>query len=42
MVNKTDDVIRILDPFYSQEFEACFGSEEKRLEMLFEIKDKWT
>lgn len=42
MVNKQDDVIRLLHPFYSQEFEFCYNSPEKRLDALFDIKDKWT
>jgi hypothetical protein len=42
MVNKQDHVIKLLNPFYSIEFEKCYGSAEKRLEALFEIKNKWT
>lgn len=42
MVNKTDDAIKLLDPFYSPEFRGCYGNAEKRLEVMFEIKDKWT
>lgn len=42
MINKPDDVIKILHPYYSKEFDGCFGSVERRLEQLFEIKDKWT
>jgi hypothetical protein len=41
LVNKTDDIIRILDPYNSDEFLLSYGSAEKRLEKLFEIKDKW-
>lgn len=42
MINKQDDVIRLLHPYYSSEFESCFNNAEKRLDALFEIKDKWT
>ena len=42
MVNKSDHVIKRLHPFLSMEFENCNGSAEKRLEVLFQIKDKWT
>lgn len=42
MVNKQDDVIKLLSPYYSVEFEYCYGNAEKRLEALFEVKDMWT
>jgi len=42
MVNKQDDVIKLLHPFYSIEFENAYGSIERRLEGLYEVKDKWT
>jgi hypothetical protein len=42
MLNKQDDVIRLLHPYYSSEFETCNNSHDKRLLALFEIKDKWT
>jgi hypothetical protein len=40
--NKIDDIIKVLDPYISTEFLHCFGCAEKRLEKLFEIKEKWT
>lgn len=39
---QTEDVIRVLHPFYSSEFQFCGSSAEKRLQALFEVKDKWT
>lgn len=42
VINKTDDVIRLLNPYYSIEFEFCYGMAEKRLEAMFTVKDKWT
>lgn len=42
MLNKQDDVIRLLHPYYSSEFDACGNSHDKRLLALFEIKDRWT
>lgn len=42
MVNKLDDVIRYLHPYNSREFDFCGSSVEKRLDKMFEIKDKWT
>lgn len=41
-MSKHDDVIRLLHPYYSAEFEYSNNSAEKRLDALFEIKDKWT
>jgi hypothetical protein len=40
--NKIDDIIKVLDPYISTEFLHYFGCAEKRLEKLFEIKEKWT
>jgi hypothetical protein len=42
MVNKVDHVVRLLNPYYSVEFENAYGNPEKRMEALFLIKDKWT
>lgn len=42
VLNKQDDVIRLLHPYYSSEFEHCGNNHERRLDALFEIKDKWT
>jgi hypothetical protein len=39
---KRDHVIKLLHPYYSQEFEFCEGNAEKRLDALFKIKDHWT
>ena len=37
-----DHVIKFAHKYYSKEFEYCGGSAEKRLEALFNLKDKWT
>ena len=42
MVNKPDDVIKLLNPYFSKEFDHCYGNPERRLEAMFDIKDKWT
>jgi len=37
-----DHIIRLLHPFYSEEFEYCDGTPQSRLDALFKIKDRWT
>ena len=39
---KRDHVIKLLHPFYSQEFEVCAGNAELRLDALFKVKERWT
>lgn len=39
---KQDHILNLLDQYYSHNFQDCLGSAEKRLEALFQIKDKWT
>jgi hypothetical protein len=37
-----DDLIKILNPYTSEQFSECHISIDARLEVLFNIKDKWT
>jgi hypothetical protein len=37
-----DHIIRLLHPFYSDDFEFCDGTPQSRLDALFKIKDRWT
>ena len=39
---RDDHVIKSLHIYYAEEFRHCLGSHEKRLEVLFTIKEKWT
>jgi hypothetical protein len=41
-LNKKADIIRMLHPYYSREFQSCANNSEKRLHALFDIKDRWT
>jgi hypothetical protein len=42
LVNKHDDIIVPLDSILSPIFNVCYNNTEKRLDALFQIKDKWT
>jgi hypothetical protein len=42
LISNSDSVIKLLHSYYSQEFQFCGNSADKRLDVLFEIKDRWT
>lgn len=39
---RADDLIKLLSPYKSKQFAECHADTDARLEVLFNIKDKWT